>query len=435
MSPDDYRRQSGRRAAATAEAPRNVTDGRWWGGEEWAALVSTAGEANVAETAARVSAVYFCVSLIAEAVGSLQAGFVDQAKRAVSIPLAEVIGLEPNPLMTSAEFWAAMTFTAALRGQAFAEPTVGFDNVEIWPLDPRGVSVDWKDRSFTVDYTADGIRRRFVPQQLFWFSGLSEATARPLVPWKMAKGAIDFQLALEMGARSFFKNNLRLSGVLSTSSTLKPEALERIKAGVAQWKNGGIPVLEQGLEFKDTQGTNTDAQTAELIKQRTMELARYWRIPRSMISEDGGTAASQEQEALAFVKYTIRPWVRRIEQAISVRLLPPDMKVAGIRARFNLDSLLRGDSSTQFRNAVLARTAGTHSIDELRTSWFELPAYETDWSTDPRAPLNSNRAADTVSGGQTAPQDSVARVVAVLMALPETEREAELDRIIKEMAP
>jgi HK97 family phage portal protein len=328
-----------------------------------------------------------------------------------------------------------MAYTAALRGIAFAEPTVGLDNVELWPLDPRGTSVTWRDRSFSVNYSADGVVRQFVPQQMFWFSGLADSTAKPLVPWQQAKGSIEFALALELGARSFFKNNMRFSGMLSTDHKLTDESIKHLRDGIARWKNGGIPVLEQGLTFSNTQSTNADSQTTELIKQRTMEMARYWHIPRSMIAEDGGTAASQEQEALAFVKYTMRPWVRRIEQAISVRLLPPDMKAAGIRARFNLDSLLRGDSATQFRNAVLARTAGTHSIDDIRVNWFDLPAYGEDWSQDPRAPLNSNRAADTVTGGQTAPQDGVAQIVAALMAMPEADRNAELDRIMKELTP
>lgn len=404
-------------------------------GDEWVSFLAQTSDVNMAEQAARASAVYFCCSIIAEAVGSLQNGFVDAGNNPVSLSMGEVIGLEPNSLQTAAEFWASMAYTAALRGIAFAEPTVGIDNVELWPLDPRGTSVTWRDRSFSVNYAADGVVRQFVPQQLFWFSGLADSTAKPLVPWQQAKGSIEFALALELGARSFFKSNLRFSGILSTDHKLTDESIARIREGIARWKNGGIPVLEQGLSFNQTQGTNADAQTTELIKQRTMEMARYWHIPRSMISEDAGGMANQEQEAVSFVKYTMRPWVRRIEQAISVRLLPPDIKMRGVRARFNLDSLLRGDSATQFRNAVLARTAGTHSIDDIRVNWFDLPAFGQDWSRDPRAPLNSNRAADTATGGQTSPQDGVAQIVTALMATPEAAREAELDRILKELTP
>ncbi|WP_232494927.1 phage portal protein [Novosphingobium kaempferiae] len=393
--------------SADRPAPTDVVDGRFWGDDQWSILSSLPSAATTPETAARVSAVYFCVSLIAEAFGSLQGSLVDENLKPISVPLSDVLWLEPNPLQVSSEFWACMAFCASLRGVAFAEPTVGIEQAEIWPLDPRKQSVDWGERHFTVDYHMDGKTRRLVPQQLFWISGISDAALKPLVPWQMAKGAIDFQLALEAGARSFFRNQQRFAGILSTEQKLTDEGLAHIKEGVARWKNGGIPVLEQGLSFKETQSTNTDSQLVELIKQRTLEMGRYWRIPRSMVGEEGGPAANQEQEAGQFVKYTMRPLARRAEQAITVRLLPPDMRAKGIRARFNLNSLLRGDSGTQFRNAVLARTAGTHSVDELRTDWFDMPAFNEDWSRDPRAPLNSNRAADTMTGGETSPQDKV----------------------------
>lgn len=391
---------------AARPAPDNVTDGRFWGDEDWIAALGTPTEANKAETAARVSAVFFCVSLIAETL-SLPIDLVDQGNNKIEATLGDVLSLEPNHLMTAAEFWPAMGYVAALEGIAFAEPTVGYDQVELWPLDPLMTQVEWGYRSFKVRHWAEGKMREFVPSQLFWFGGLADATMKPLVPWKMAKGAIDFQLALEVGARSFFKNNRRLGGILSTEQELTEEGIERLRAGIAKWKRGGIPVLEQGLTYKDVAGSNHDAQLAELIKQRTLELARYWRIPKSMVGEDSDTAKSQEGESIHYVKYTARPWTRRIEQAIAARLLPPDMRAKGIRAKYNLDALLRGDSMTQFRNAVLARTASTHSTNELRTGWFGMPRIEEDWADDARAPLNSNRAADTMSGGETAPQDKV----------------------------
>lgn len=69
--------------------------------------------------------------------------------------------------------------------------------------------------------------------------------------------------------------------------------------------------------------------------------------------------------------------------------------------------MLRGDAGTQWRNAVLARTASILSTNELRTGWFGLARINADWADDPRTALNSNRAADTVTGGETAPQDKV----------------------------
>lgn len=251
------------------------------------------------------------------------------------------------------------------------------------------------------------VYRRLLPQQLFWFTGISDGGMRPLVPWKQAKGAIDFQLALEVGARAFFRNDRRPSGVLSTEQTLTDGSASRLKDGVERWKRGGTPVLEAGVKYLPVGTSNVDSQLVELIKQRTLEMGRYWRIPRSIIGDEGGNAGNNEQDTRGFVNFALRPLTRRIEQAITVRLLPPSLRAQRVRAKFNLDSMLRGDAATQWKNAVLARTASVLSTNELRVGWFGQARIEEDWADDPRTPLNSNRAADTMSGGETAPQDKV----------------------------
>lgn len=419
-SPDDYRRaSSGRFNSAdglmavapvpSRPAPTNVMDGRFFGDETWNLLsASMPMEANTAETAARVAAVFFCVSIIAEAIGSLSLEFKDDDGPRNDFPLANVLAYEPNHLQTGAEFWAAMAFTCVLRGEAFAEPTVGVDGLEVWALNPLRTCANWGERSLTVDYQPErGPRRRLMPQELFWITGLADGGLRPLTPWKQAKGAIDFQLALEVGARAFFRNDRRPSGIVTTDKTLTPESADRIAEGVRAWKRGGTPVFEQGLKYDAVASSNSDAQLVELFKQRTLELGRYWRIPRSMTGDEGGNAGNNEQDTRSFVNWAVRPLTRRMEQAITVRLLPPDLRLRKVRAKFNLDSMLRGDAATQWKNAVLARTAGILSVNTIGTQWFGQPRIEQDWADDPRAPLNSNRAADTATGGETAPQDKV----------------------------
>ena len=340
--------------------------------------------------------------------GSLSREFRDATGRVVDdMPLSGMLDEQPNMLQTGDEFWSSLTYRAALAGMAFAEPVNGPFGVEIWPLAPHRTQVDWEDRGFTVIYLPErGPVRYIKPVDLFWISGLSDACARPLTPWKMARGSIDFALALEHQGRSFFQNAQRIAGVLESDHKLSPEGIERLKVGIGAWISGKTPVLEQGLTYKDVASNNSDAQMVELIKQRTLELARYWHIPKSMIGEDGGSKANQEQQALEYVKYCIRPWARRIEQAVNRRLLTPDQR-ARWSMKLNLDALLRGDSATQWRNAVLARTSGILSRNAIATGWFNEPRIEEPWADDPREPLNSNRAADTVSGGETAPQDQI----------------------------
>lgn len=405
------------RSAAGASYPTSGptnTNGRDMFADDWWANIVSMSSADRAEAAAKVSAVYFCCSLIAVIVGSLPREFRGaDGKTDPAMPISDLVVDAPNRLQTGDEFWSSMAFRAALAGLSFAEPVPSPFGVELWPLTPVRTEVDWEDRDFEIRYSPErGPVRVLRPQDVFWFAGLADSTARPLTPWKMAKGSIDFALALESQGRDFFTNGARLAGLLTTEDKLTPEAIERLKASIGGWRSGKIPVLEQGLTFKDVASNNTDSQLAELIKQRTLELARYWHIPKSLVGEESGAKANHEQEALDFVKYSIRPWTRRIEQAVRQRLMTPDQR-ARWTFKMNLDGLLRGDSATQFRNAVLARTAGTHSTNDLREGWFGLPRINEAWADNPREPLNSNRAADSSSGGLTAPQDQTARAMLV----------------------
>lgn len=403
-------------AAYGTTSPTNVAEGRMFGDEFWDAIAAAGGYTQRAEEAAKQSAVYFCTSLIAVIVGSLPREFRDANGQAdPNMPISELVADAPNYLQTGDEFWSSMAFRATLAGASYAEVASDrMGGVEMWPLAPQRTEVDWEDRYFQVTYMPErGSSYVLRPQQLFWFAGLADSAAKPLTPWKMAKGQIDFALALEQQGRDFFVNGARLAGLLTTEDKLTDEAIERLKHSIRGWRSGKIPVLEQGLTFKDVASNNTDSQLTELIKQRTLELARYWHIPKSLIGEDSGAKANHEQEALDFVKYSIRPWTRRIEQAVRNRLMTPDQR-ARWRFKMNLDGLLRGDSATQFRNAVLARTAGTHSVNDLREGWFGMPRLAETWADDPREPLNSNRAADSASGGATAPHNQNAGRAMVL---------------------
>ncbi|MBO9380252.1 phage portal protein [Sphingomonas histidinilytica] len=395
---------------ADRPAPEEVTespftDGRFWGDEFFGfqpLRVATA------EQAAKNAAVNFCCSTIAEAVGGVPLEIFEGDALAVGFELGEVLSEAPNPLQIGPEFWAAMAFSNALRGWAFAEPTMMTSGLALWPLSPVRTVPEWGERSLRVTYTPEaGVSRVLGPADLFWFTNSADGSIEPMAPWKMAKGTIDFAMAIENHGRTSFQNGNRPGGVLHSDQALGDEVIERLKASMRAWRNGGNAVLEQGLKYQAVQSSNRESTLLELIEQLVIQLSRYWRIPLSLISPSFAGKAQSEQQSGDFVKYVIRPLTRRIEKAITYRLLTPDMRRRGLRAKFNLDALLRGDSSTQARNAVLYRTATTHSVNDVRTRVFGMPKINEPWADDPREPLNSNRAADTTTGGDTAPQDNV----------------------------
>jgi hypothetical protein len=98
---DDYRRASDYRCStsegpgivlegqvvtldASRPAPTEVTDGRVWGDEVWLDLFQP-NNAATADAAAKVLAVHFCCSFLAEIMGSIQLEFMtDEGRRRIS---------------------------------------------------------------------------------------------------------------------------------------------------------------------------------------------------------------------------------------------------------------------------------------------------------------------------------------------------------------
>jgi len=127
-------------------------------------------------------------------------------------------------------------------------------------------------------------------------------------------------------------------------------------------------VMAGEVEFLPISMPADDAQFLEQRKLSATEIARVFRVPPWMIGADAGssmTYANVEQQALAFVTYSLRPWLILIEQALAA---DPDLCPPGVYVEFLLDALLRADSAT--RSEVYARAldpiTGWMSREEVR---------------------------------------------------------------------
>jgi HK97 family phage portal protein len=122
------------------------------------------------------------------------------------------------------------------------------------------------------------------------------------------------------------------------------------------------------VEWVAMAGPLDDLQFVEQRKLSTAEIARIFRIPPWMIgaaSGDSMTYSNVEQQQLAFVMHSLRPWLVLIEQAISA---DPDLCSQNQYVEFLLDALLRADSKTRADIYALALdpVKGWMTRDEVR---------------------------------------------------------------------
>jgi len=124
--------------------------------------------------------------------------------------------------------------------------------------------------------------------------------------------------------------------------------------------------LEDGLKFHQMSIPPESAQFLETRKFQISEIARIFRVPLSMIGElDRVTYANAEQLALDFVKFSLNPWVVRIEQCMQLSLLLPSEKQE-MFIKFNIDGLLRGAYKERMDGYSIGIRNGIFSVNDVR---------------------------------------------------------------------
>ena len=198
----------------------------------------------------------------------------------------------------------------------------------------------------------------------------------------MARNAIGASIASDSYADRFFGNAAMPSGVLEYPGVLKdPQKIsERWGGSFSGAVNAGkTPVLEEGMTYKPISISPQDAQFLETRKFNINEIARIFRVPPHMLADlEKSSFSNIEQQSLEFVKYTIAPWVARIEQGLKKSLLRPDEKAEGYFFSFNLEGLLRGDYNSRMNGYAIARQNGWMSANDIREleNMNRIPAEE-----------------------------------------------------------
>ena len=109
-----------------------------------------------------------------------------------------------------------------------------------------------------------------------------------------------------------------------------------------------------------------DAQFLQSRRFTVEEIARIFRCPPPAIGDlTHGTYSNVSELGSWLVKYTLRPWMIRIEQAMRLALLSADGQRTHM-IEHNAEDLLRGDQKTRHEAYASARQWGWMSQNEIR---------------------------------------------------------------------
>jgi HK97 family phage portal protein len=360
-----------------ADRPSKIDGDHYW--PRFAAL--RAGSAVTPARAESVSAVYACVSAIAETIASLplilyRRADDDGRERAKDHPLYGVLHDAPNDRQTALEFREQMQASVLLRGNAYAEIRRGYDGQvrALVPIHADRICVLELDNG-RLAYEVreqDGTRRRLLQEEVFHLRHRSDNGVTGVSPIAAAREVLELALQERDHGVTTFRNGTRLTGILQSSYDLTDAQLTALRQrwneryGAEGQVAGGTAVLAQGLEFKPVSMTLQDAEWIAARQFSVEEVARLFRVPPTIIGDlRHGNYSNSVEMSRMFVTHTLRRHLAMWEQGIERCLLT----AAGRRVYFaehSVEGLLRGDSLNRAQFYERGINDGWLDVDEVR---------------------------------------------------------------------
>jgi HK97 family phage portal protein len=311
----------------------------WVVGNNWS------GESINETSALEVSAVLAAVSLLADSVATLPVRSIRHiGDRIQTRPVPR--WLNASSTVTQYELIHMIVSSLALHGNAYiyVDRQDGLLPVSLTPLHPQNVQVNVIDRKRY--YTVNG---GTIPQDsmlhIRWWTPPQAATG--LSPIEMQKTTIGLALAMERHLAQFYGEGATPSSVLEVDGDLTADQAKALQATwETQNKRRRRPaVLTNGMKWR---AITSDAASMEMNASRELQIAqvaRIYRIPAYMIGAKGesNTYTNNEAAGQHFVTYTLLPWLKRIETALST-LMPAPQELM-----FDTAGFLRADQISRFR--------------------------------------------------------------------------------------
>ncbi|OSM43469.1 phage portal protein [Nesterenkonia sp. PF2B19] len=354
---------------------------------------TAAGVAVDAERALQVSAVYGCVRLISEAIAQLPVHVYRRTangrEQVRDHPLIPLLTDRPNPDVDAGEFFRGMVGWMLLRGNGIAYREIGGDGRTkgLWPIAPTSVEMK-RTASGKLSYlitlnSAEYVpgftpgQKRAVPQDRILHFRAFGMGNWGLSPIGLARTKIGTAFAAEEYGAGFFARGALPGGVLTTDGSLTDEQFDRLNQ---QWNesHGGFgkshkpAVLEGGVSWENVGLPPAEAQFLETQKYTSSTIAGHiFFVPPHLIGDverSTSWGSGIAEQGVAFVRYSLMPWIVRLERVLNRLFAESDLYV-----KFNAAALERGDIKTRYDAYAIGKQWGWLSTNDILRKEDESP--------------------------------------------------------------
>jgi HK97 family phage portal protein len=329
-------------------------------------------------TALSISTFYRAAMVRANAVGGMPVKVyrrtAEGRTEAEQHALWPILQHECNPEQSPVDFFAQLEFWAVVFGYSFAEVerANNGDVLALWPVHPANVRqgrTPEGELGYEVRTDAGTVIIPDADMLVLRGPTLDGSVGCRLV--QIARESLGLTLAQDRSLAAFFGNGARPSLILSTDSTLTPEAREAARVGAKNvWQGvqnvGTLMLLEGGIKPTTVATTNEQSQTEQLRESQVTEICRWVGVDPLMVYDYGrATWNNAERQLLNFLQFTLDPTLKRLEAEFQRKCIRPAER-NDYYAEFTRESILRMDPEKQMAVWKEGRMIGVYSPNEVR---------------------------------------------------------------------
>lgn len=362
---------------------RNDGDDYWYQPYGWSSA-STSGVHVTEDSMLASPAVLQAVRLNAEMVATLPLYLMENVevdglptvRYALNHPLYDRFLYQPNPLLTSFQFFRMLAASTTIHGNFFAQiiRTPGGD-AEFWPLHSTRVELKHDKADARVIYYEyrkdDGGKVRIEQRDMLHISGFSPHGLIGRGILKDGKNAIGRMQAAEMYGSAVFKNGSTPGGALRHPGRLKDTTRENLRTSWHAIHQGAdnahtVAILEEGVEWVNTGIAPKDAQMIECMTFQVLEVARLTGIPPHLLMDLSRINISNVGElARQWLVFGLNATLTNIRQSLHTKMFPRE-DWRRYELRHDTEQIQRPDMKTFYELTHLAVGRPFLSVNEAR---------------------------------------------------------------------
>jgi len=380
-------------------------DGSWTINDEYDRVVDEI-------CAMRLSAVWACVHLRAETIGSLPLHLRDKNKKIIyDHDLYSILHSSPNAMMTAAEYWSFKTANVDIHGNAYSE-IIRRGNKSIISLEPLPtLDVELfqrKSGKYAFKLVCED-NREIELENMFHLKGFTTSGYLGMSRLEIGRQILSSQITANDSAARGFKQSVKVGGFFEVEQNLDKTQLADFKVRLDEYAKpenaGKMMTLLKGMKPIAGSAFRIKPAEAELLASRYMgieEICRLHNTPPQLIGHSdkaSSWASSLEQINLFYLAYGLQPNIVRNEQRIVKSLLSIADRASGIEPRFAIQALNRVDLKTKTTFYASALQNGYYNRDEIRDFEERSAIPDGDKYT---VQMNMGTIADAASGDNNA---------------------------------